>query len=54
MTSTDSPTTAATGTAEPEVTADQITEIAQEVWESFLSMSLLPHPLGADLSLIHI
>ena len=30
------------------VTPDQITEIAQEVWESFLSMSLLPHPLGPD------
>lgn len=31
-----------------DVTADQIHSIAQEVWESLLSMSLLPHPLGAD------
>ncbi len=30
------------------VTGEQIIEIAQEVWESFLSMTLLPHPLGAD------
>ena len=30
------------------VTPEQITEIAQEVWESFLTMSLLPHPLGPD------
>ena len=30
------------------VTSDQIIEIAQEVWESFLSMSLMPHPLGSD------
>jgi hypothetical protein len=30
------------------VTGEQMTEIAQEVWESFLSMSLLPHPLGPD------
>ena len=30
------------------VTSEQITEIVQEVWASFLSMSLLPHPLGAD------
>jgi chemotaxis protein CheX len=30
------------------VTAEQITGIAQEVWESFLGLSLLPHPLGPD------
>ena len=30
------------------VSADQITQIAQEVWESLLSMTLLPHPLGPD------
>ena len=33
---------------DPVVTADQITSIAQEVWKSFLDMSLLPHPLGPD------
>jgi chemotaxis protein CheX len=43
-------TSTSTGRAtdEPVVAADQITAIAQEVWESFLSMSLLPHPLGPD------
>ena len=30
------------------VTSDQIIEIAQEVWQSFLGMTLLPHPLGPD------
>jgi len=30
------------------VTAEHMTEIAQEVWESFLSLTLLPHPLGAE------
>jgi len=28
------------------VTSAQITAIAQEVWESFLGRSLLPHPMG--------
>ena len=46
MTTTDTTSTAADGTSD--VAAEQIVEIAQEVWESFLSMSLLPHPLGAD------
>ncbi len=41
--------TSTTGTDEAvDVTAGQITEIAQEVWQSFLSMDLLEHPLGAD------
>ena len=40
--------TSPTGTEASPVTAEHITEIAQEVWESFLGMSLLPHPLGAD------
>ena len=31
-----------------DVTPEQVHEIAQEVWESLLGMSLLPHPLGAD------
>ena len=30
------------------LTRDQIHEIAQEVWESFLSLSLLPHPLADE------
>ena len=37
-----------TGTTGRDVTAEQITAIAQEVWESLLGLSLLPHPLGAD------
>jgi chemotaxis protein CheX len=37
-----------TGADASAVTAEQITEIAQEVWESFLSLTLLPHPLGPD------
>jgi chemotaxis protein CheX len=37
-----------TGADASAVTAEQITEIAQEVWESFLGLTLLPHPLGAD------
>ncbi len=47
MTSTDIPSTDTTS-PDVEVTADQITEIAQEVFESFLSLALLPHPLGDD------
>jgi len=37
-----------TGADASAVTAEQITEIAQEVWESFLGLTLLPHPLGSD------
>lgn len=29
-----------------DVTGDQVVSIAQDVWESFLSLTLLPHPLG--------
>ena len=46
MTTTDTTSTEADDASD--LAADQIVEIAQEVWESFLSMSLLPHPLGAD------
>ena len=28
------------------VTGEQVVSIAQDVWESFLSLTLLPHPLG--------
>ena len=31
-----------------DVTGDQVVSIAQDVWESFLSLTLLPHPLGDD------
>ena len=40
--------TSTIGEQDAAVSPEQITEIAQEVWESFLSMSLLPHPLGPD------
>ena len=50
MTTTDTTSTEAGGASG--LSAEQITEIAQEVWESFLSMSLLPHPLGADAPLL--
>ena len=40
--------TSTIGAEDASVSAEQMTEIAQEVWESFLSMSLLPHPLGPD------
>jgi len=30
----------------PEVTDDQVASIAQDVWESFLALALVPHPLG--------
>jgi chemotaxis protein CheX len=29
-----------------DVSGDQVVSIAQDVWESFLSLTLLPHPLG--------
>ncbi len=32
----------------PVVTTEQITSIAQDVWQSFLEMDLEPHPLGAE------
>jgi chemotaxis protein CheX len=46
MTSTDIPGTCVPGSEV--VSCEQITEIAQEVFESFLSMTLLPHPLGDE------
>ncbi len=50
MTTTDTTSTEADDASD--LAAEQIIEIAQEVWESFLSMSLLPHPLGADAPLL--
>jgi chemotaxis protein CheX len=46
---TSSPRTGARdgGADDVSVTTAQISSIAQEVWESLLGMSLLPHPLGA-------
>jgi chemotaxis protein CheX len=35
-------------TEAPVVSAADITSIAQDVWSSFLSMELEPHPLGAE------
>jgi hypothetical protein len=35
-------------TEAPLVSADDITGIAQDVWSSFLSMDLEPHPLGVE------
>ncbi len=46
MTTTDTTSTEADDASD--LAPEQIVEIAQEVWESFLSMSLLPHPLGPD------
>jgi chemotaxis protein CheX len=47
MTSTEIPTPEVAPLEVPaDVSAEQITQIAQEVWESFLGTSLLPHPLG--------
>ncbi len=41
-------TTDTAGTDDVVVTAEEISSIAQEVWESLLGMPLLPHPLGPD------
>ncbi len=35
-------------TEAPVISSEDITSIAQDVWSSFLSMDLEPHPLGAD------
>ncbi len=37
----------------PAVTAEQMTVIAQEIWESFLMMDLQPHPLGPGAPALH-
>jgi chemotaxis protein CheX len=41
-------TTDTASTDDAVVTAEQISSIASEVWESLLGMPLLPHPLGTD------